>query len=304
MAAPASYSLADLMLAFYAQSLGLPALSPVFNAAGGIPGINDSTDVTASGVISALNANLATGVPTANSTVTLPGPLIGLSNLSIQVQGAFVGTLVVQVSNDNINWTSLAGNAVYFNFSSSGMGTNIGGPGIYAVNAGSSAFVRVTCSAYTSGAPVISVKIADTSTLSILAGALPAGSNAIGQVGIAATTNSAAATQAKILSAATTNATSVKASNAKLYIALLTNNSAAAKYIHFYNKASAPTVGTDSPAFTITLPPNTIAQPFVFDHDIGLAFTLGLAYSITGAAGDLDTTVTAVNDVSGVIGYI
>lgn len=307
MAQATSNSLNDLATAFLIQALGLnPLLSPVLNSAGVAPGITDSSDVTATGAISALNANLATGIPTANSTVILSGPLIGLTNVSIQVQGTLVGTLIVQVSNDNTNWNTLGGGSI-INVVSGGSQNSIVVSGVYNVNIASFAYARVTCSAFTSGNSVVSIKASDTASQVSLSLGLPTGTNSIGQVGLTTTgfaATSGAATQAKILTAATTNATSVKASGGKLFMAIFSNNAATAKYIHFYNKASAPTVGTDSPAFTITLPANTIEQPFQFSSDIGLQFTTGLAYSITGAAGDLDNTVTAINDVSGVLGYI
>lgn len=308
MAQATSNSLNDLATAFLIQALGLnPLLSPVLNAAGLPPGIGVSPDQAISGPaggITAVNANLLTGIATAGSTLAFTNLLSGMANLSVQVQGAFVGTLVVQVSNDNINWTTVA-QGVY-NLATGAYTGSITAPGVYNVNINSFAYARITCSAFTSGAPVIFLKAGSATSEVIVTGALPAGSNLIGGAALAASATGGApgTTQAKILTAATTNATSLKASAGKLFIAMLSNNATTARYVHLYNKASAPTVGTDSPAFTITLPPNTIAQPFVFDHDIGLAFTTGIAYSITAAAGDLDATVTAANDVTGVIGYI
>jgi len=55
-------------------------------------------------------------------------------------------------------------------------------------------------------------------------------------------------------SAATTNATSAKASAGEVHVILATNTTATVKYLKLYNKASAPTVGTDTPILTIALP--------------------------------------------------
>ena len=54
-----------------------------------------------------------------------------------------------------------------------------------------------------------------------------------------------ALTKARVMAAASTNATSVKASAGRLYEIHLCNTSAALKFVKFYIKTSAPTVGTD-----------------------------------------------------------
>jgi hypothetical protein len=62
----------------------------------------------------------------------------------------------------------------------------------------------------------------------------------------------------RILSAAAdTNATSAKASPGTLYSVKGFNAAGAARYLKFYDKASAPTVGTDTPVLTIYLPAST-----------------------------------------------
>jgi hypothetical protein len=98
----------------------------------------------------------------------------------------------------------------------------------------------------------------------------------------------------KVLSAASTNATSLKGSAARLYGYALTNTSAALKYVKFYNKATAPTVGTDTPVKTIAIP---AGQCVVVTSDVGVAFSTGLGLAITGAAADNDATAVAANDV-------
>jgi hypothetical protein len=103
------------------------------------------------------------------------------------------------------------------------------------------------------------------------------------------------------MAAASTNATSVKASAARLYEIHLCNVSAAIKYVKFYNKASAPTVGTDVPVATYPIPAN--GGRIDFDSTNGISFALGLAYAITGAVADTDTTAVAANDVVGELLY-
>lgn len=108
-------------------------------------------------------------------------------------------------------------------------------------------------------------------------------------------------THARLQSAATTNATSVKATAGQVYAIEVGNNHATnVAYLKLYNKASAPTVGTDTPVETILLPPR-VPRDIVFDA--GAPFTTGIAYAITGAAGDADTTAVALDQVTGAIKY-
>ena len=109
-----------------------------------------------------------------------------------------------------------------------------------------------------------------------------------------------AATVAKIATAATVNATSVKASAGRVIGWTLTNTTASFRYFRFYNLAVAPTVGTSVPYYVIGLPPNSTT---VSNRDGGIAYTVGISFAITGAVADLDTTVTAVNDVIGGLFY-
>ena len=106
---------------------------------------------------------------------------------------------------------------------------------------------------------------------------------------------------AKVTAAATTNATSVKASPGQLTSWVLTNTSVALKVFRFYNKASAPVVGTDVPFFVVALPPNTVSE---FASPLGRNFSLGIAYAITTLIADNDATAVAANDVVGSLGYV
>jgi hypothetical protein len=108
------------------------------------------------------------------------------------------------------------------------------------------------------------------------------------------------ATVAKILSAATTNATSVKATPGRVVGYHLTNTTAAIKYFRLYNLAVAPTVGTSAPLSVIPISANSSA---IYSIPGGIAFATGISYAITGAAADLDATAVAANDVVGSVFY-
>lgn len=112
--------------------------------------------------------------------------------------------------------------------------------------------------------------------------------------------NSPASTVATVESAATTNATSTKAAPGTLYGFSLCNKSAAAVYFKFYNKATAPTVGTDAVFFKLLIPTLACRDRSMLP---GVNFTVGIAYAITGAEANSDTTSVAAGDVSGSFDY-
>jgi len=105
-----------------------------------------------------------------------------------------------------------------------------------------------------------------------------------------------AASGSRILSAAaTTNATSAKASAGYLHQVSGYNASVSARYIKFYNKASAPTVGTDTPVLTYYVPGSSA---FVFDVP-ALYFSTGIAYALTTGSADNDTGALTAADILG-----
>jgi hypothetical protein len=132
--------------------------------------------------------------------------------------------------------------------------------------------------------------------------ALPAGTAIIGSVRPAAANSTAnAPTVARVQSAATTNATSTKGSAGVLNQWAFGNNGVGPAYVKFYNKASAPNVGVDTPVFVIYLPATSTVQ---HAPDAGIPFATGIAYAITGAATDGDTTAVAADQVIGYFGYV
>ncbi len=126
---------------------------------------------------------------------------------------------------------------------------------------------------------------------------IPAGTQTVsGAVSLTTTAAATGISATKMNSAATTNALSVRTAGARLYSFYFANTTASWKYVKFYNKATAPTVGTDTPLFTVAVPPtSTVSETF----DFPVTFSTGLGTAITSGALDNDTTVTAVNDVMG-----
>jgi len=105
-----------------------------------------------------------------------------------------------------------------------------------------------------------------------------------------------------INSAATTNATSIKASAGTVYGISVANAGAAAAFVKFYNKASAPTVGTDVPVMVICIPASTSLNLDM--GQTGHRFGTGIALAITNLVADSDTTAVAANQVKVATAYI
>lgn len=98
----------------------------------------------------------------------------------------------------------------------------------------------------------------------------------------------------RLLSAATTNATAVKTSRGRVYGWYLYNANASVRYLKLYDKASAPTVGTDTPLMTIPIPPGSGANAFSPD---GIGFLLGIGFALTTGVADNDTAAVAANEI-------
>jgi len=108
-------------------------------------------------------------------------------------------------------------------------------------------------------------------------------------------------TASAINSAATTNATSVKATAGTVFSITASNTGAAAAFVKFYNLATAPTVGTSVPVITLSIPASgTVNVPF---GPFGYRFATGIALAITNLAADTDATAVAAAQVKVLTSY-
>ena len=123
---------------------------------------------------------------------------------------------------------------------------------------------------------------------------LPAGTNLLGSANVAASA-AAGFSKSRLVALGTTNATNVKASAATLAGFSIINVAGAARFVKFYDLASAPVVGTSAIALTVELLATT--QVSQFFGDAGIAFTAGLGYSTTQFIADSDTTAIAAGDI-------
>jgi hypothetical protein len=234
-------------------------------------------------------------------TYSSPGPSSGVIDTAgyaavvVQLTGTWVGTVTFQESNDNSNWGSVTGGTAGGGISSTAS-SNV----VFRFFSGAR-YVRVNVTSYTSGTVTAAVT---------LRAAVPAFANVNVVQGNGTSTatwgavlngrTSGGLTKSRIQSAATTNATSAKASAGQVYLVSVGNNGASDAWLKLYDKASSPTVGTDTPVWSAYVPKGTARE---VTTDIGLVFSSGIAYAITGGAADTDTTAVAANQVTGVIGY-
>lgn len=265
-------------------------------------------DVTATGTITAQNTN-ATGTPTAGSAVQIT--LNGQSVLSVQTEGTWTasGGLSLYCTNDGSLWVNLSQSGAIFMqagvITASNPGTTIasGSDNIYVADLFGYSKCEVTAGGAVTGAATLYLRASyapqPIHVDSVVLGS--AASNLVGDMGVgyrATTTN--AGTIAKVNSAASTNATSTKASAGRVIGYHLCKTTAGFAYFRLYNKASAPTVGTDSPA---EIAPIAGSSCITRSFEGGVGYATGIAYAITAGATDLDSTAVAAQDVVGYFIY-
>lgn len=165
-------------------------------------------------------------------------------------------------------------------------------------------YFRIRATAWTSGTQVWTL-IPGTYATEPIPGAQVSGTQPVsGSLTSAGTTTNTPATPtpSNVNSTATTNATLVKGSAGTLYNIGASNTGAAAAFIKLYNKATAPTVGTDVPVLTLVVPASGNVD---FDlGPMGHRFSAGIGLAITNLAADSDTTAIAASQVKVLTSYI
>jgi len=81
------------------------------------------------------------------------------------------------------------------------------------------------------------------------------------------------------------------------------NNTATIYYLKFYNKATAPTCGTDTPQVTIPLPPTTTSTGVISIGFDDTRFTAGIGFCIVAGQADNDNT-NAATGITLNVGYL
>lgn len=111
------------------------------------------------------------------------------------------------------------------------------------------------------------------------------------------TGTSGGSTPFHVISAASNNATSVKASAGMVYGYTISNTNASARYVKFYNKASAPAPTTDNTLIvsTIQVPGNATVLAAIPE---GLVCSTGIAFAAVANMSDTDNTSISAGDLS------
>jgi hypothetical protein len=100
---------------------------------------------------------------------------------------------------------------------------------------------------------------------------------------------------------ATTNAAVVKNAAGRVHSLDLFNASGATKYVRLYDKATAPTVGTDVAMRVYAIPATSTLHVHFPGAD---TYATGIAIAITGGAAATDSTAVAAGDVQLTINYV
>lgn len=108
-------------------------------------------------------------------------------------------------------------------------------------------------------------------------------------------------TQSFVNSAATTNATNTKNAAGTVWSVQVSNINAATRYFKMYNKASAPTVGTDVPVIVIPIPAGTVQT--IDGGSNGIRFGTGISWALTAGAADTDTAAVSASEHKVAISY-
>lgn len=217
-------------------------------------------------------ATIITGTATASSFVS--NSTAGVAVVRFQVSGTWTGTIEFDQSVDaGTTWGLLGCHVNGTTFS----GTSVTANGIFDCEAAGATNVRARATAAVTG----------TATVTTTFTAFP---------GVAKSfTITSGATPFHLIAANTNNSTSVKGSPGVVFAAQLGNNSTAVAYLKLYDKATAPTCGTDVPKKTIIIPasPSAAGAGDNFHVAIGTGFTLGIGICVTTGIADNDNTAPA-----------
>lgn len=98
------------------------------------------------------------------------------------------------------------------------------------------------------------------------------------------------------IGANTDNATLVKAGTVKVASISVCNINAAVRYLKLYNKATAPTCGTDVPVTRLVMPINGCTSYNLGGGNSQAGFALGLGYCMVTGITDASTTAVAASE--------
>lgn len=256
-------------------------------------------DITVSGDITTQNL-VPAGIATAGSAVEIACNSKGAC--AIQVVGTWTGILSLQGTIDGLNWVTIGMASALKNIATDSYATVIPSatPGIYFATCGGYVRLRVTALGATTGTATVTMNLTRASRTATIDSALPPGSAVLGSV-MLQNAPAQGATRHSLTATASTNATSVKSTAGTVYAHIISNKAITGMWFKFYDKASAPTVGTDVPVLQYLVPASTsISLSF---GATGLKFTNGIAFATTGGDAANDTTAVAAAQCYSTIAY-
>lgn len=222
--------------------------------------------------------------------------------ISIQLVGTWVATVTFEGSNDNTTFYSIATTDP----SANGTGQTTATINRVVKVPVLTKYIRARVSAYTSGtisAVAYGHRDENSSGLISTLGEVTLAAETTKVIGTVNLASDGVQTYEQVISAATTNQTLINSGPTKLKTFSLVNGVATLRYFKFFDKASAPTVGVDTPFLTITMAPNSESR--FTPPNGGIDFSLGLAYAITlGPEASNTTADSVVAAVTGIIGYV
>lgn len=98
-----------------------------------------------------------------------------------------------------------------------------------------------------------------------------------------------------LLSANSNNATSLKASAGLVYGYSFSSTNASARWVKFYDKASAPAPASDTVKWAVEVPGNAVVSVSIPE---GMGFTTGIAFAAVTGSSDTDNTSVGAGDLS------
>jgi len=263
-------------------------------------GASSTLQTDANGRLITLANNTATQVynytatgAVANGTVLI-GPIDCSQFREVSVQVVSVGTggtaPFLQISNDGTNWLNIS--VVNTN---GAIASTMGSGAISVASLFNAKQFRVLSQGnQTSGTTTMVAYASQQATPKLYQSVTVSGSPTVFSVPTPSTTAGFAAYHT-LISAASTNATSVKNAAGTIGTLVLTNNSASVKYVKFFNLTTAPTMGTSTPVIQFPVAPNSTLD--VSTAFAGLRLSTGIAYAITGGSALLDATAVGAGEV-------
>jgi hypothetical protein len=300
----------DNAISVYGTAVDVPLCRIGFGGEGTYNDVTPTSPLPVSGGAAALPSTAMQSAATATGAGTVMS-VAGYATALLNVTGTMGGgtTTVFEVSADNANWESAAGLSAGAGSTATSSTT---APGTFQINVAGYSYLRARVSVYGTGnVTVVGFAIAGapagvtligslpggSATIGSVdvAGSLPAGTNTIGSVNVATAATGGWPSKSHTVSAATTNATSVKTAAGTLGIIKAYNNGSSPAYLKLYDLATTPTVGTSTVADSHMMPAG--GGLCLNLGPAGDAYSTGIAFAITANAVDTDATAVAANQV-------